>query len=588
MESSSSNFGIPPPPPPPVKGQLPTARLPTQLPAEAPACVQNAMMTKDKKPFTYTPGGIDLSQIKSPRMAKRVQKNAMSEGVTGPPKVSPLAQPNHTQNPGQSQVDMGKFAGGMPFQVLPPPPPPPPAQQPTTPKTPTSNGNSAPRNHNQPRHFEPPPMGFRPEIKIPQNPMANLKPTPRPQPQDDFWVEEYKQEKAASVEPQPQRAVTPVAEQQRPATPGQASPPPPTPPPKSFSKTPLTSLYIPQPGQEDRQQLLTQLSPPWMSSKSPKPDPPEWAHRDEGERMIPIQIDRSPRTPVTPNLGPQPFYGVPSPALGGHESPSFGHVNPSQPQYSPQYNHPNQYVHQGYQNLDYARPSQPFSPTPQGTRVIPIRVEGMASPVSPGYRGPNNQSPVIIQSDPRSYTQQQAPMGWGNNQSTPTQSRSFKMLQRITDSFGDCSESEGPRSATPTSGFDETDNRMRRMKLSEDDQRFMSSVKSQVDEERYLHKEEDPRYRGAAIPSKAFRFLQSQINEPEAGFSAPINRSRGRAPSRQDYEQDEGPPKPYVPPSEQQVYEPKKYTGANIPSRSFRLLQAMTQSDNPGPGQSDM
>lgn len=39
--------------------------------ADAPACVQNAMMTKDKKPFTYTPGGIDLSQIKSPRMAKR-------------------------------------------------------------------------------------------------------------------------------------------------------------------------------------------------------------------------------------------------------------------------------------------------------------------------------------------------------------------------------------------------------------------------------------------------------------------------------------------------------------------------------------
>lgn len=39
--------------------------------SEAPACVQNAMMTKDKKPFTYTPGGIDLSQIKSPRMAKR-------------------------------------------------------------------------------------------------------------------------------------------------------------------------------------------------------------------------------------------------------------------------------------------------------------------------------------------------------------------------------------------------------------------------------------------------------------------------------------------------------------------------------------
>ena len=57
------------PPPPPIPGNVPAQRLQTQI-SEAPACVQNAMMTKDKKPFTYTPGGIDLSQIKSPRMAK--------------------------------------------------------------------------------------------------------------------------------------------------------------------------------------------------------------------------------------------------------------------------------------------------------------------------------------------------------------------------------------------------------------------------------------------------------------------------------------------------------------------------------------
>lgn len=73
-------------------GNIPTRRLQTQLSAEPPACVQNAMMTKDKKPFTYTPGGIDLSQIKSPRMAKRIAMNANSEGITNKPKVSPLAQ----------------------------------------------------------------------------------------------------------------------------------------------------------------------------------------------------------------------------------------------------------------------------------------------------------------------------------------------------------------------------------------------------------------------------------------------------------------------------------------------------------------
>lgn len=50
------------------------------------------MMTKDKKPFTYTPGGIDLSQIKSPRMAKRISRNANLEGANYQAPISPLAQ----------------------------------------------------------------------------------------------------------------------------------------------------------------------------------------------------------------------------------------------------------------------------------------------------------------------------------------------------------------------------------------------------------------------------------------------------------------------------------------------------------------
>lgn len=38
----------------------------------------------------------------------------------------------------------------------------------------------------------------------------------------------------------------------------------------------------------------------------------------------------------------------------------------------------------------------------------------------------------------------------------------------------------------------------------------------------------------------------------------------------------------YVPPSEQQAPEPKKYTGSAIPSRSFKILQAMTTPENAG------
>lgn len=37
-----------------------------------------------------------------------------------------------------------------------------------------------------------------------------------------------------------------------------------------------------------------------------------------------------------------------------------------------------------------------------------------------------------------------------------------------------------------------------------------------------------------------------------------------------------------LPPSEQQVQEPKKYTGSAIPSRSFRILQAMTTPETVG------
>jgi hypothetical protein len=44
----------------------------------------------------------------------------------------------------------------------------------------------------------------------------------------------------------------------------------------------------------------------------------------------------------------------------------------------------------------------------------------------------------------------------------------------------------------------------------------------------------------------------------------------------------DGTPQPYIPPSEQQVQEPRKYTGGAIPSRSFRMLQAMTAPENCG------
>ncbi|XP_060653813.1 basic-leucine zipper transcription factor A isoform X9 [Drosophila nasuta] len=189
---------------------------------EAPACVQNAMMTKDKKPFTYTPGGIDLSQIRSERMAKRLARNAQAEGAgTG------AAQQNRPspQSPGGNVASsMGAAAMGMPFQVLPPPPPPqpqsgkngnhaaptaapppPPPQQSTL--APPGRG-SAPgspataRKSPTPQRFEPPPLGFRPEIKIPSNPMAALRKVPPPVEKNTFWKDEYCKERSKSPLPE--------------------------------------------------------------------------------------------------------------------------------------------------------------------------------------------------------------------------------------------------------------------------------------------------------------------------------------------------------------------------------------------------
>lgn len=68
-----------------------------------PPSALHGAMSRERKPFTYTPGGLDLSEIKSERMAKRLMRNAMNQGVPelppqalqSPPTPStPIAVPN--------------------------------------------------------------------------------------------------------------------------------------------------------------------------------------------------------------------------------------------------------------------------------------------------------------------------------------------------------------------------------------------------------------------------------------------------------------------------------------------------------------
>lgn len=146
-----------------------------------------------------------MSQIKSPRMARRIERNANCEGVTNQPKPSPLAQSNGTgvaQGPSAGPPGPRPMASsiGMPVQVFPTGPPPPPAP-PKAQLAPQAASGSRPSPARSPQSFEPPPMGFRPEIKIPPNPMAALRKVPKIEPKNDFWVEEYRKDRSKSPLP---------------------------------------------------------------------------------------------------------------------------------------------------------------------------------------------------------------------------------------------------------------------------------------------------------------------------------------------------------------------------------------------------
>jgi hypothetical protein len=123
--------------------------------AEPPACIQNAMMTKDKKPFTYTPGGLDLSQIRTPSMARRFARQHSHE--------------DHEQPQGQPGGGSYHPQGGP----VPPPPPPPKAPAPPPPPPIVIDVPNLKAN-------KPVPLGERPEIVIPENPIGMLRKTNSP------------------------------------------------------------------------------------------------------------------------------------------------------------------------------------------------------------------------------------------------------------------------------------------------------------------------------------------------------------------------------------------------------------------------
>jgi hypothetical protein len=84
---------------------------------ELPAALANSMK-RDKKPFTYLPGGLDLSEIRSPKMQRRIMANQQH----APPPPSQLGQQvllqprqqngNSGPQPVQNQMEMLNLADG--------------------------------------------------------------------------------------------------------------------------------------------------------------------------------------------------------------------------------------------------------------------------------------------------------------------------------------------------------------------------------------------------------------------------------------------------------------------------------------------
>ncbi|KAK7862276.1 hypothetical protein R5R35_006645 [Gryllus longicercus] len=607
----------PPPPPPPGPGRVPAVRLNTEIPdnrgpREPPAAIQNAMMTKDKKPFTYTPGGLDLSQIRSPRMQRRIVRNAANEGVgeAPAPKPSPLAQSGAPLPPSA----LAAMQPALPVAVFPPAGAPAPSHH-----APAHVAPQQPPPPPAPRAASPPPPPAPPQQQQARSPPAAAA-GGRPNEPGSIYV--------PPVAPPAERRsqvgslyIPPVTQQQQQSPPAVMSPGP---------MSPVTLNKAPTPWLTQRQQQTQPSVPPWAQPRAPPqqlqqpaqqqqqqqqqraPSPPRSApppHQQQqqqqqqqqgpGTRIIPIQVEgREPPRAAAPS---------PSPQAGGRPQP---------------------FQQQQQQQQQYQQQQHAAAPSPPGTRIIPIQIEGAAPPAAPTPAPPHHQpqspqnmqqrrpvyvhnkfsppspactpSPAHDSAPAQSPRQLQQQHSWGTGggpaSPAPIQSRSFRVLQKITDT--DQSEDEQtsqqnqwsqqtPQQSqwNPQSTQGVPVHELRKLQLSEDDRALMNKFKAQVDEDSFLHNESDPRYRGASIPSRAFRMLQSMTDGAGGDYADQHQVPRGGGPVRSGpptmsahQAATESAPQPYIPPSEQQVPEPRKYVGGSIPSRSFRMLQAMTGS----------
>ncbi|GBO99601.1 hypothetical protein EVAR_739_1 [Eumeta japonica] len=286
---------------------------------EPPACIQNAMMTKDKKPFTYTPGGLDLSQIKTPSMARRLARQRSQE------------ENDHVYGCQQAANGAHHMQGGG----IPPPPPPPQAPAPPPPPPIVIQAPSS-------KSPKPAAPGERPEIVIPENPIGMLRKTNSPY----HWETEKAQlDRMGSVPKYVEKVPSPLTLKMPPSSFSQQ-------PPQSFTpQTQNQSRQNQQYGSYQPESPVHKPSPQYAHQKSSSPNvnsstpTRELLQRQDSQfNKSPLPFNQSPLINTGTSFSPSPNTSWRQPerkdSPAKNMSPQSPHLNrgpfsPSQQQFSP-------------------------------------------------------------------------------------------------------------------------------------------------------------------------------------------------------------------------------------------------------------
>lgn len=359
-------------------------------------------MMKDKKPFTYTPGGIDLSEIRSPRMAKRIQMNAAAEGVCNVPTSS------HNQDRGPCNLPPAAYAAMQPQMAIPvfpqgnmnavqlnkshkpsdytgPPPPPPPPTMSTPvirPQMPPPQLSPQPTRHGSPPHpISPPP----PPARTSPLPMERAITPKSPVPIVDSYLgvsrpisspSNFQDERPERISPLGRKSPISLEAASGVGTgslfipPIQSNAPQAPPPPPPFQALAPVSNYTPagprSPGQTKAQAVSQNIGSLYIPPvKAQVVDTQQFSGTGGSTTNGNAPVSRTPQSAqVIPNSPQNAASSAPTPQLNKAPTPWMNSYNRMQNQQgeSPPYVHPGFFM-------------PPWSAAPGG-RTIPIMMAG--------------------------------------------------------------------------------------------------------------------------------------------------------------------------------------------------------------------